>query len=331
MRIAQIASPWLPVPPQGYGGVENVVATLTDGLVERGHDVTLFACGGSGTRARLHAYYNEPLGTTYQVHEPLAALPHILAAYKYLDEFGPALGIRRDRPPVVHTVHAPPAAAYAAPIYDLVNGHLALVAVSAAQVQASPHLQFTAMIHNGIPVCDFEFSAQKSDYLLFLGRMAPGKGVHLAVEAARRLDRPLLIAAKMHNPEEIAYFESQVKPLLTPDIVFLGEADRRRKIDLLARAACTLVPSQWAEPFGLVMIESLACGTPVVALRAGSAAEIVDHGTTGFVASDFDEFVELAARVDELDPAACRRAVEDRFSAERMVKAYEQLYVDLSR
>ena len=341
MRIAQIAPPWLPVPPWGCGGVENVVATLTDGLVEHGHDVTLFACGGSSTRARLHAYYDEPLGTTRQVHEPLTALPHLLAAYKNLDEFdvihdhafplGPALGIRRDRPPVVHTVHLSPDAPYATPIYNSVNGHLALVAVSAAQAQASPHLQFTAMIHNGIPVCDFEFSAQKGDYLLFLGRMAPGKGVHLAVEAARRLRRPLLIAAKMQNPEEIAYFESRVKPLLTSDTVFLGEADRRRKIDLLARAACTLVPSQWREAFGLVMIESLACGTPVVALRTGSAAEIIDHGTTGFVARDFDEFVELAAHVDELDPAACRRAVEDRFSAERMVEAYEQLYVDLSR
>jgi glycosyltransferase involved in cell wall biosynthesis len=341
MRIAQIAPPWLPIPPPGYGGVENVLAALTDGLVERGHDVTLFACGGSGTRARLNAHYTKPLGTTCQMEQPLLALPHVLAAYGQLDEFdlvhdhtfpfGPALGSGRDHPPVVHTVHTSPSAPHAAPIYELVDGHLPLVAVSAAQIRACPHLHFTATIHNGIPMRDFEPRVSKDDYLLFLGRMSPAKGVHLAVEAARLLGRPLLIAAKMQNPDEIAYFESRVEPLLTPDVIFLGEVDRRQKIDLLARAACTLVPSQWDEPFGLVMIESLACGTPVVALRAGSAPEIVDHDVTGYLASDFDELVCLAARVSELDPAACRRAAEERFTAERMVEAYESLYVCLGR
>ena len=339
MRIAQIAPPWLPIPPIGYGGVENVVAVLTDGLAERGHDVTLFASGGSGTRARLHSYYEEPLGTTCQVTNPLLGLPHVLAAYRRMDEFdvvhdhtfpfGPALGVLFDRLPVVHTVHTSPAAPHAAPIYELVSGRLPLVAVSAAQVQACPHLRFTATIHNGIPMRAFEFRSLKDDYMLFVGRMSPDKGVHLAVEAARALDRPLLIAAKMRNPEEISYFESRVKPLLTPAIVFLGEVAAQDKAKLFAGAACTLAPIQWQEPFGLVMIESLACGTPVVAFHSGAAAEIIDHGVTGYLARDFEEFVRLVGRVGEINPRACRRAAEDRFGAERMVGAYERLFARL--
>jgi glycosyltransferase involved in cell wall biosynthesis len=341
MKIAQIAPPWLPIPPSGYGGVENVVAALTDGLVERGHDVTLFASGGSGTRARLRASHAEPLGTSCQVEQPLRGLPPLLAAYAAIDEFdvvhdhafpfGPLLGSRRRRPSVVHTVHTAPSAPHAAPIYEFVHRRLPLVAVSGAQARSCPHLQFAATISNGIPVADFAPSDAKDDYLLFLGRMSPAKGVHLAVEAAAVLGRPLLIAAKMRNPEEIAYFESRVEPLLGPDAVFLGEVDRTQKMALLRRAACTLVPTRWEEPFGLVMTESLACGTPVVALRAAAAEEIVDHGVTGYLARDFDEFVRLIPRVSALDPAACRAAADDRFAAARMVEAYERLYLDLCR
>ena len=213
-----------------------------------------------------------------------------------------------------------------AAVYDLVNGRRALVAVSAAQVRACPDLRFAATMHNGIRVGDYETGRPTDHYLLFMGRMAPEEGVHLAVEVAGRLHRPLRIAAKMHNPEEIAYFESHVEPLLGTDVVFIGEVDVRDK--LLARAGGTLVPSQWVEPFGLVTAESLASGTPVVALRAGAAPEVVDHGVTGFLAGDIDGLVRLAARVVELDPAVCRRAAEERFTAERMVAVYEALYVE---
>ena len=335
MRIAQIAPPWLPVPPAGYGGVENVIAVLVDGLVERGHDVTLFASGGSATKARLQAYHEQPLGTACQVSSPLVGLPHVLAAHARAQEFdivhdhtfpfGPAIGMLRERPPVLHTVHTA-LARHAVPIYELVNRRLPLVAVSAAQAEACPHVRFVATIHNGIALRDFRMRATKGDYMFFLGRMSPDKGVHLAVEAARLLGRPLLIAAKMQNPEEIGYFETRVKPLLTSETIFLGEVGAREKADLLARAACTLVPIQWDEPFGLVMVESLACGTPVVAFDFGAAPEIVDHGVTGYLARDFEEFVRLAARVGELDPKACRQAAEGRFAAERMVDAYVRLY-----
>jgi glycosyltransferase involved in cell wall biosynthesis len=225
-------------------------------------------------------------------------------------------------------VHVAPSAPHVAAVYDLVNGRLAPVAVSAAQVRACPDLRFAATIHNGIRVGDYETGCPKDHYLLFMGRMAPEKVVHLAVEVARRLHRPLRIAAKTHKPEEIAYFESHVEPLLGTDVIFIGEVDVRDKAELLARSAGTLVPSQWAEPFGLVTAESLASATPVVALRAGAAPEIVDHRVTGFLAGDIDELVRLAARIDELDPAVCRRAAEERFTAERMVAAYEALYME---
>jgi glycosyltransferase involved in cell wall biosynthesis len=336
MRIAQIAPPWLRIPPCAYGGVENVVATLTDGLVERGHDVTLFACRGSRTSARLAAYECDPLGTRCQVETPLAALPHVLTAYARSAEFdvlhdhtfpfGPALAVARRPPPVILcTVHVPPAAAYSAPVYRSVSGHVRLVAVSFVQA-ASVDMRIEAVVHNGIRLADFPFRAGKEDFLLFLGRMSPAKGVHLAVETARQLGRRLLLAAKMENAEEIRYFDQVVRPLLTDDVTLLGEVDRARATRLLGAAACTLVPSRPDEPFGLVTVESLACGTPVVALGGGPADEIVDHGVTGFLAADPAEFAAFVPRVRELDPTACRRAAGTRFSAEVMVDAYEAVY-----
>lgn len=338
VRIAQIAPPWLPVPPPGYGGIENVVALLTDGLVARGHDVTLFACGGSATTAHLDAHEPGPLGTTAQLKSPLAALTHVVAAFARSAEFdvvhdhtvpfGPALAVGRGH--VLHTVHVPPSAPHVAPVYDLVNGRLPLVAVSDAQRAECPHLLFTATIHNGVDLAELTPAAAKDDYLLFLGRMSAGKGVHVAARTARRLGRRLVIAAKMQNPDEVGYFEAEVRPLLSADVMFIGEAGRHERVDLLARAAGTLVPSLRNEPFGLVVVESLACGTPVVALRAGAAPELVEHGVTGFVADDVDAFAQLAGRVDEIDPLACRRAAEERFGADRMVAAYELLYADLA-
>lgn len=338
MRIAQVAPPWLAVPPPGYGGVENVVALLVDGLVQRGHDVTLFAAGGSATRGRLESFHERPLGTRCQVSSPLLGLPHVIDAFARARElgvdivhdhsfpFGLALGTLQKERPVVHTVHTAPAAPHAAPVYRVAGGRLPLVALSRAQVRSAPQVRFEATIHNGVAPADFPFRPVKGDHLLFLGRMAPHKGVHLAVQAARRLGRPLLLAAKMDNPEEVGYFKAEVEPLLTREIVYLGEVGAQDKADLLGGAACTLVPIGWDEPFGLVMVESLACGTPVVAFGAGAAPEIVDHGVTGFLARQLDELVHFARRAGDIDPTACREAVEARFTADRMVDAYERLY-----
>lgn len=339
MKIAQIAPPWLTVPPTGYGGAEAVIGTLTDGLVERGHDVTLFASAGSRTNARLRAYYDQPLGTPAMTENPLLALPPVLDAYSRAGQYdlihdhtfpiGPAIGSTLRGPPVVHTVHTPPGGAHATGIYELLSSRVALIAVSDAQRRSRSDLTFAAIIQNGIPLADYPVGSSKDDYLLFVGRMAPQKGVHLAVRAARQLGRRLVIAAKMTDPAEVRYFEDQVRPLMGDAVTFVGEVDHPTKVALYQRAACLLAPARWPEPFGLVMVESMACGTPVVAFREGAATEVVAHGVTGFLADHFDDFVAAIEPAGDLDPAACRRRVEEHFTADRMIDAYVRLFADI--
>lgn len=172
----------------------------------------------------------------------------------------------------------------------------------------------------------YPYRASKQDYLLFIGRMSPQKGAHLAVETARRLGRKLVVATKRVEPAERAYFEAEVAPRLTSDVKVLDHLSFPEKAELYANAACTLMPIQWPEPFGLVMTESLACGTPVVAWRNGSVPEIVDDGVTGFIVEDLDEFVAAVGRAEQIDPRACRAAVEARFSIEAMLDGYEAVY-----
>jgi glycosyltransferase involved in cell wall biosynthesis len=336
VKIAQIAPPWLRIPPDGYGGVEAVVGTLTDGLVGRGHEVTLFAAPDSPTKAHLRSQYDRSLGTAAQLENPLMAVPHVLGAYRRADEFdvihdhtfpiGPALGAVLTQPPVVHTIHGRPGSRSAADTYGLVKDRVALVAVSDYQRRSRPDLRFAATIHNGIPIASYPMASSKADYLLFVGRMSRVKGVHLAIEAASRLGRRLVIAAKMTDPVEFTYFAEQVQPLMTESITFLGEVNFRTKVQLFQNAVCSLAPLQYDEPFGLVLVESLACGTPVVAMRRGAAIEIIDHGATGYLAADFDEFVGSIEPATKLDPTACRQSVEARFTADRMVDSYERLF-----
>ncbi len=336
LRIAQIASPWLTVPPESYGGIEAMIALLCDGLVERGHEVTLFASGGSDTEAELVTHYDRAPGMAEAVDKPFMQFPHMLRAYERAGEFdvihdhtfplGPSIAANLSRPPVVHTVHGPPDHPTARPIYESFGDRVHLVAISGFQRQSVPGLNYVATVYNGIDVDAHPWREKKEDYLLFVGRMTADKGVHLAVETARRLGRRLRVVGKMAEPEEIAYFEAEVEPLLTPDIEILGEVSVAEKLELYAGAAATLVPIQWPEPFGLVMVESMACGTPVVALRNGSVPEVVEPGVTGFIADDIDAFVAAVGDVDRIDPADCRRAVETRFSKEAMVEGYELVY-----
>jgi glycosyltransferase involved in cell wall biosynthesis len=338
VQIAQIAPPWLAVPPQGYGGVEAVVGTLTEQLVERGHDVTLFSSGRSTTRARHVAHYDRPLGTAAATN-PLLAVPHLLDAYARAADFdvihdhtfpiGPSLGAMLATPPVVHTVHTPPDAPRARATYGLLNGRVTLVATCEAQASSRPDIEFGATIYNGVNLDELPFSAEKDDHLLFVGRMSPKKGAHLAVEAAIRLGRRLVLVTKLGDPEEKAYFEELVRPRLTDAVTILLDVDRQTLAGLYGRASCLVAPMQWSEPFGLVMVEAMATGTPVVALRAGATPEIVDDGVTGFLADDLDELVDRIPRAAALDPAACRRRVAERFSADQMAAAYERLYAGL--
>lgn len=337
MRIGMIAPPWFPLPPQRYGGIEFVVSLLTEGLVERGHEVTLFASGDSKTQARLSAIFER--APFEQIENGLhLEVAHSLEAYTMAREFDiihdhdgvesrvmGALVHRLTGVPVVATLHGPADGPTQRMLTSL-RHDLVFIAISEYQRKGFPDLRFVATIPNAVDVEHQPFSAEKDDYFLFIGRMSPEKGARTAVEVAQRLGTRLIMAGKVNEGAEREYFTREVEPHLTENIHFRGEVDHETKVELYRRARCTLFPIQWPEPFGLVMIESLACGTPVIAFRHGSVPEVIEHGRTGFVVDTVDEMVAAAARIDEIDPAECRRAVEERFGRDAFVSAHERAY-----
>lgn len=342
MKIGIAAPIWYPIPPVGYGGIEMVVSLLAEGLVEKGHDVTVFASGDSKTKARLVSTYD--VAPSLRIGEVYPDLINALTVYERAREMdivhdhsgmiGPAIGAFNDVP-ILHTLHGP-ATPEAKELYHKLDFGLYFNAISENQRRSFGDLNFVATIYNAIDLSGSVYSDEKEDWLLFVGRMNPEKGAHLAVEAANRLGRRLVMVTKMAEPDEQHYFEHQVAPLLNSNIQVLGEIGPREKAELYAKAACTLFPIEWPEPFGLVMIESMAAGTPVVAMRNGAVPEVIEDKETGFIVDSMDEMTEAVGRVDAIDPAACRRAVESRFSVTRMVEEYEQAYarileIDISR
>jgi glycosyltransferase involved in cell wall biosynthesis len=336
MRIAEIAPPWLAVPPKGYGGIEWVVAVLADGLVERGHDVTLFATGDSKTSARLEYAFERAPGPKF-INDPWYDTIHTLHALRDPEGFDvlhvhtpwsalvvPALlGC-----PTVHTLHGSFTPEMRR-LYRELGDRVRYVAISENQRSHMPEIPYAGVVYNGIDVESYPFRAEKDDFLVFLGRAHPDKGVLRAAEAAKEAGLPIVIASKVANPEEQEYWTQVVLPSLPPGATVMGEIDEEEKRDLLSRARAVLFPIDWDEPFGLVMTEAMACGTPVIATPRGSVPEIVVDGETGFIAS-VEGYPHEAAialkRVDEIDPAACRRRVAERFSKEAMVAGYEQAF-----
>jgi glycosyltransferase involved in cell wall biosynthesis len=202
-----------------------------------------------------------------------------------------------------------------------------MVAISESQRRSAPSMQIAATIHNGIDLARFPYRSEKQDYLLFVGRICPEKGVDLAIEVAEAAGRELRIAAKLREPAELEYFAEVVQPRLSSSISYLGEVGHAERVELFGNAAATLATGRWDEPFGLAMVESLACGTPVLATDRGAATEIVEHGVTGFRCNDTKQLARLVERVGELAPEACRRVATERFSHHRMVADYEALYL----
>ena len=335
MRIAVLSPVWFPVPPPGYGGIEWIVSLLADGLVREGHDVTLFASGDSQTKARLEAVYDtapsEWIGHTYW------ELRHAVSCLARGGEFdvisdhtgmlGLALGSMGSTP-LAHTVHGPlsgePGRMYEQIVAML--PHAALIAVSDAQRRPMPNLPWVATCPNALDLSLYPFVPERGDYLLFLGRMTADKGAHRAVAVAMESGLPLKLAGKCREPLERRYFDELVRPHLSDRIQYVGEVTHGEKVELLQHARATLFPIEWDEPFGLVMIESMACGTPVVATRWGAVPEVIDDGRTGVVVDDYREMASVIERAAELDPLDCRRYVEERFSSERMVRDYEAAY-----
>jgi glycosyltransferase involved in cell wall biosynthesis len=340
MRIGMIAPPWFPLPPQRYGGIEFVVSLLTENLVARGHDVTLFASGDSETQARLSYIFARAPFDQMENGGHLEVM-HSLEAYTRAREFDiihdhdglasramGALVHRLTGTPVVATLHGPADPVTQQSLSSL-RADLRFIAISEYQRRGFPDLDFVGTIPNAIDVEHMPFSAEKEDYLLFIGRMTPDKGAHTAIAVAERVGRQLIMAGKVNEGPERDYFAAEVEPHLSDKIFFRGEVDHETKVELYRHARCTLFPIQWPEPFGLVMIESLACGTPVIAMRQGSVPEVIEDGRTGFIVDTVDEMVAALERIDEIDPAECRRAVTERFGSDVFVSAHEAAYREL--
>jgi glycosyltransferase involved in cell wall biosynthesis len=334
LRIAMIAPPWFTVPPQGYGGVENMCADLVDGLVERGHEVTLVGAGMPGTKAgRFEATYLEPPSS--RLGEALPEVLHTAAVARILASLdidlvhdhtlaGP-LSARGRAVPTVVTMHGP-VTGEPGEYYRQLGNTVSLVAISAAQRRAAPDLAWRGTVHNAVDVSSFPFRADKEEMLLFLGRIHPDKGVHLAIDAAREVGLPIVVAGKCSEPVELEYFRTSIEPRLGPDVTIFGTADAAAKRDLLARAIALVFPILWEEPFGMVMIEAMACGTPVVALRRGAVPEVVVDGVTGILCDDPADLPAAITAARNLSSAASRAHVESCFDAASMVGGYEAVY-----
>jgi len=334
MRVAVLSPVWFPVPPTGYGGIEWIVSLLADGLVDAGHEVTLFASGDSRTRARLISVYD--VAPSDKIGTSLVELNHALACYERASEFdvindhsglpGAALGGCVDTT-VLHTVHGP-LDGDARPIYQRIArvACVGLISLSLNQRKPAPDLPWVANCPNALDLAAYPFQPDRGEYLLFLGRMSFDKGAHRAIEVAKALGLPLKLAGKMREQAERDYFERHVRPNLEWGIEFLGEVSHDEKVALLQGARATLFPISWEEPFGLVMIESMACGTPVLATRWGAVPEVIEHGRSGIIVDDHMEMVDALAIADRLEPGELRRFVEERYSPQRMVADYLAAY-----
>jgi glycosyltransferase involved in cell wall biosynthesis len=333
LRIAVVSPLYESVPPRLYGGTERVVSFLTEELVRLGHDVTLFATADSRTAARLVPMAPEALRLA-GVREALA--PHVAMVHDVI-ESADAFDIVHFNIDLIHF-----AAARASAIASLTTLHgrcdlpelpqvyrrypdMPLVSISDAQRGPMPWAAWTATVHHGLPLDLYPEGMGRGAYLAFLGRISPEKRPDRAIRIARTLGMPLRIAAKIESTDR-AYFERDVEPLLGPGVEFIGEICERDKASFLGDAAALLFPIDWPEPFGLVMIESMACGTPVVAYRNGSVPEIVEDRMTGWIVDDESEAVKALRGIERFDRGACRRRFEQRFSAARMARDYVAVY-----
>ncbi|HBJ82876.1 MAG TPA: glycosyl transferase [Verrucomicrobiales bacterium] len=339
MRIAQVSPLYESVPPRGYGGTERVVSYLTEELVRLGHDVTLFASGDSETQARLVPCCPRSLRLDSQCVD---SLPHHFLMLERVFAVADSFDVihfhadylhfplsRRCAARHVTTLHGRLDLPDLPPLYKEFQD-MPLVSISDAQRKPLPHANWVATIHHGMPVGLFKHHDVSGGYLAFLGRISPEKRADHAIEIAKRTGIPLKIAAKIDKADQ-QYFEQVIKPLLDhPLIEFMGEVQDDAKNVLLGGARALLFPIDWPEPFGLVMIEAMACGTPVIALRRGSVPEVITDGVTGFVVDDVDEAVTAVAKLPALNRGQCRKEFERRFSSIRMTEDYLSLYRRLS-
>jgi glycosyltransferase involved in cell wall biosynthesis len=337
MRIALIAGPWVAVPPPAYGGIETVLDHLARGLDAAGHEVFLAATGDATCPVTRTWLFPEALGV--QEGGSLAELRHVRHAYKWLGGLGcdvvhdhtlagPALAAEAGFP-VITTNHGP-FDENLAPYYAAIADDVPIIAISESQAATAGSIPIAGVVHHGIDVDSVPVGAGDGGYAAFVGRMCPEKGIPAAIQIARAAGVPLRIAAKMSEPQERSYFEREVAPLLGGDVEYVGELDRDEGAAFVGAACCLLNPIQWEEPFGMVMVEALATGTPVLATARGAAPEIVVDGRTGFVRQREEDLATCLRRVGEVDRGECRTHVATWFSTERMVEGHLRMYAQVA-
>jgi glycosyltransferase involved in cell wall biosynthesis len=340
LRVAQVAPLYERIPPKLYGGTERVVSYITEELVRRGHQVTLFASGDSQTGAKLAPGCPQSLRLAGKPElGAFLQLPMLSDVYEeagnrfdiihsHIDYWTFPFARLTNVPPTVATMHGRLDIDELRPVYGRYRS-VPLVSISDAQREPLPLMNWVETIYHGLPRDLLRFSAGPGKYLAFLGRISPEKRPDLAIAVARRVGIPLKIAAKVDAVDR-AYFEAVIKPLLSaPDVEYIGEISEAEKSEFLGNALAFMFTIDWPEPFGLAMIEALACGTPVIARPCGSIPEIIRPGVTGFIVKSVDEMVAAVGKIDQISRAGCRKEFESRFTAEIMVDRYEQVYRQL--
>jgi glycosyltransferase involved in cell wall biosynthesis len=337
MKVLQIAPLWESVPPPAYGGTEAVVHLLVEELVKEGHDVTLWAAGDSTTSAHLESCFPTSLRSTKGIQwKEVYSWQHAVLSLTSAREFDIIHNHAGEE--VMALSHLVPDVPMLTTMHCLITTDTKFIwdrypgnynCISWSQRNSMPLISggtFSGVAHNGIDVSTFPFQSEKGDHLLFLSRISPEKGPHLAVDVAKRTGRRLVMAGKVDDKDR-QFFHEVVEPLIDGDqVIFTGEADSASKRDLFRSAACVLMPITWDEPFGLVLTEAMSCGTPVIVFGRGAAPEIVEHGETGFVVNNVDEMVEAVGAIHTIDPAYCRARMEARFDATVMAARYLEIY-----
>jgi len=337
MKIAQVAPLYESVPPTAYGATERIISFLTEALVALGHEVALFATADSRTRARLHACAPTPLWrdervwdtTTHHVRQ-LDTVIKLSSEFDVIHFHTEPIHLPMQRflsCASVTTMHGRLLPADHGPLFETFPD-APLVSISDSQRNGAPDANWRATVHHGLSLDEMRYSREGGDYLLFVGRVMPEKRIDRAIEIARRAGLPLKIAAAVH-PGERAYFREQIRPMLEASqsfVEYLGEVGGEARRALFANARALVFPIDWEEPFGLVMIEALASGTPVIAFRRGAVPEVIEHGVDGFIVDDVDEAVQAARHIGQIDRARCRKSFETRFSAGRMARDYVDVY-----
>lgn len=339
MKIAQLSSPWIPLPPLKYGGTERVVYTLSEELVKRGHEVTVFATGDSKISGNLRYYYKKALSQDPKYKsDPLIWLHSFYECFKNAGEFDIIHNHMQQiaiflsdfvKTPVLHTLHGD---FYEGETSDIKREVLArfknhnYVSISNAQRGGMPDLNYIQTVYNGINPAEFQLGEGGGGYLAWMGRITPKKGLETAIQISHELSIPLKISAYI-DPIDVEYFVKKIGSIINgKNVEFLGELYGEEKTDFLKNAKALLFPITWHEPFGLVMVEAMVCGTPVIAFNRGSVSEVVTDGVNGFIVSDKEEMKNAVSAVGRINRKKCRESIIDKFTIENMTDGYEEAY-----